>query len=331
MNALPRPCVWRGPGKHGWQNAQGSPIGHNVAPMKKGAMTARQLIRWGEKKLKSAEVFYGHGTREALDEAVYLVLSGAALPFGCPDEDLDRPLDEHTVKRVQDLIHQRIRTRRPAAYLLGEAYFAGLKFYVDERVLIPRSPIAELIEQGFTPWVQEEKVRSILDLCAGSGCIAIACALAFPHAQVDATDISPDALAVAHINVQRHQVGDRVRLVQSDLFGSLGDRRYDLIVSNPPYVPEADIAELPREYTHEPSLALAAGDDGLAIVTRILCEAGKHLTEGAVLIVEVGDRQEALTGRFPSVPFNWLEFERGSGADGVFLLEADQVREHFAA
>jgi ribosomal protein L3 glutamine methyltransferase len=293
--------------------------------------TARELIYFGERKFKRADIFYGHGTREALDESVYLVLRGLGLPFGCPDEDLDRPLSREQIDRVRALLQQRVDTRKPAAYLLNEAYFCGLSFYVDERVLIPRSPIAELIEQGFAPWVEEGNVRSVLDLCTGSGCIAIGCALAFPDAAVTGADISPDALAVAAINVGRHDLGGRVRLVQSDLYSGLANERFDLIVSNPPYVPAGDIAELPAEYAYEPSLALAAGDDGLAIVARMLEEAGEHLSAQGVLVVEVGDREQALAEKFPDVPFTWLEFERGSGADGVFLLDAAILKQHFPA
>jgi ribosomal protein L3 glutamine methyltransferase len=300
-----------------------------TTPRPRPPTTARELIYFGERKFKRARIFYGHGTREALDESVYLVLRGLGLPFGCPDEDLDRPLDAAAISRIRALLQQRIDTRRPAAYLLNEAFFCGLSFYVDERVLIPRSPIAELIEAGFSPWVNPDRVRDVLDLCTGSGCIAIGCALAFPDARVIGADISEDALAVARINVERHELQDRVQLRQSDLFSGLAGERFDLIVSNPPYVPAGDIADLPAEYAHEPSLALAAGDDGLSIVTRMLNEAGDYLTASGVLVVEVGDREQALAEKFPEVPFTWLEFECGSGADGVFLLEAHQLRQHF--
>jgi ribosomal protein L3 glutamine methyltransferase len=299
------------------------------ASRKQAPSTARELIHYGERKFKRSRIFYGHGTREALDESVYLVLRGLGLPFGCPDEDLDRPLATPQIDRVRALLQQRIDTRKPAAYLLNEAYFCGLSFYVDERVLIPRSPIAELIEQGFAPWVEEGRVRSVLDLCTGSGCIAIGCALAFPEATVAGADISADALAVAAVNVERHAPGGRVRLVQSDLFSGLAGERFDLIVSNPPYVPAGDIAELPAEYGFEPALALAAGDDGLAIVSRILEEAADHLSAQGVLVVEVGDREQALAERYPEVPFTWLEFERGSGYDGVFVLDAAVLTQHF--
>ncbi|MFO1435787.1 MAG: 50S ribosomal protein L3 N(5)-glutamine methyltransferase [Gammaproteobacteria bacterium] len=295
----------------------------------KDPTTARELIYYGERRFKRAGIFYGHGTQEALDEAVYLVLRGLDLQFGCSDEELDSPLKPAAVAKIKDLLQQRIDTRKPAAYLLHEAFFCGMSFYVDERVLIPRSPIAELIESEFAPWVKTDQIHSILDLCTGSGCIAIACAVAFPKARVTGTDISPDALDVARINVERHGLNSRLKLVQSDLFAGLNGERFDLIVSNPPYVPAADIADLPAEYHHEPSLALAAGDDGLSIVTRMLNTAANHLTEHGVLVVEVGDREQALSEKFPEAPFTWLEFERGSGADGVFLLDAAQVREHF--
>jgi ribosomal protein L3 glutamine methyltransferase len=289
--------------------------------------TVRELVHDAESRFKKARLFYGHGTRNAREEAVFLVFGGLGLAFDCPEAKLDRPLPPARIARVLDLIAERIRSRRPAAYLLNKAWFAGLEFYVDERVLVPRSPFAELIEQAFSPWVHPDRVRRIADLCTGSGCIAIACALAFPGAKVDATDISPDALAVARRNVERHDLGGRVRLVQSDLFAGLGRRRYDLIVSNPPYVPVGEMAELPREYHHEPALGLAAADDGLAVVVRLLHAAARFLAPDGVLIVEVGDRQDVLSARFPRAPFLWLDLERGG--DGVFLLEAADVRRHF--
>lgn len=299
----------------------------SAAPPPAPLRTVRDLVLWGEARFKKARLFYGHGTRNAREEAVYLVFGALDLPFDCPEARLDEPLPEATVTRVEQLLRRRIDTRKPAAYLLNKAWFGGLEFYVDERVLIPRSPFAEIIEQGFAPWVRGDRVRRIVDLCTGSGCIAIACALAFPDAQVDATDISPEALGVAGINVKRHGVGDRLRLIESDLFSALGDCRYGLILSNPPYVPNEELAELAPEYHHEPALGLAADDDGLAVVVRLLKEAGRHLDPEGTLIVEVGDRQEALAQRFPQVPFMWLDFERGG--DGVFLLEARDLRRHF--
>jgi len=290
-------------------------------------LTPRELVRWAGSKFEYAGLTYGHGTRNAREEAVYLVLGALGLPFDYGGPRLDEPLDEDTLRRLRALVRERITTRKPVAYLLRRAWFAGLEFYVDERVLVPRSPIAELIEQGFAPWVEGARVRRILELCTGSGCIAAACALAFPEARVDATDISPAALAVAEINVERHAVGDRVRLIESDLYEAVPAGRYDLIVANPPYVPAAEVAVLPREYQHEPALGLAADDEGLAVVVRILRESGAYLSDHGVLIVEVGDRRELLSKRHPGVPFLWFDFERGG--DGVFLLTAAQLRGHF--
>ena len=224
------------------------------------------------------------------------------------------------------LFGARVLRRLPAAYLMGRMWFAGLEFEVDPRVIVPRSPFAELITAGFEPWLEPERVRRIVDLGTGSGCIAIACALRFPQATVDAVDLSADALSVATRNVERHAVGDRLRLHRGDLFEPLGHAVYDLIVSNPPYVSDAEMEALPQEYLHEPDMALRAGGDGLDIVRRLLRDADAHLAPGGVLIVEVGNSDERLQQAYPGVPFLWLEFEHGGG--GVFLLTKDDLHRH---
>lgn len=287
--------------------------------------TVRDWVRWGASRFNEAGLHYGHGTDNALDEALALTLAALHLDHSIPEAYLDGRLTERERAAVLALLRRRAEDRIPAAYLTHEAWFAGLPFYVDERVLVPRSPIAELIESQFEPWLVPP-VERVLDLCTGSGCIAIACAYAFAEATVDATDVSPGALAVARENVERHGVADRVELIESDLFSRLGGRRYNLIVSNPPYVGAEELAALPKEYAHEPQLGFAAGDDGLDLVVPMLAAAADHLLPEGVLVVEVGSAQDALTRRFPEVPFLWLEFARGG--EGVFLLTADQVREY---
>ena len=240
-----------------------------------------------------------------------------------PDALLDEEVTEADRLRVLQLLEQRITSREPAAYLLHEAWFANLPFYVDERVLVPRSPIAELIEAQFMPWVKTEQVSRILDMCTGSGCIGIACAHAFPDATVDLTDLSSDALGVARENIKRHHMSDRVQALQSDVFSALHGRVYDIIVANPPYVPAEEMQQLAPEFAHEPSLGLLAGPDGLDIVVQILKHAARHLDESGILVVEVGYTEELLVAQFPDVPFMWLEFEYGG--HGVFMLEAAQL------
>ncbi len=294
--------------------------------------TLRDWVRWGASRFREAGLFFGHGTDNAWDEALALVLHALHLDHEGGLEYLDARLTRQERCRVLEHFRRRVEERLPAAYITGEAWFAGLPFHVNERVLVPRSPIAELIEQGFEPWLQEEgEALRILDLCTGSGCIAVACARHLPHAVVDACDISAPALEVARRNVERHGVGDRVRLHLSDLFDGLPPERYDLIVSNPPYVSRAEMAALPAEYGHEPALGLEAGDEGLEIVLRILAEGGRWLKPGGIMVVEVGDTMEALVRRCPEVPFLWLDFERGG--HGVFLLTAEQLqqyRDHFS-
>ncbi|WP_126456076.1 50S ribosomal protein L3 N(5)-glutamine methyltransferase [Sulfuriflexus mobilis] len=284
------------------------------------------FIRWGASRFNEAGLHYGHGTSNAVDDALTLVLHALHLQHGLAPELFSANLTRDEKQRVFDLLRQRYEKRIPVPYLTNQAWFAGLSFYVDERVLVPRSPIAELIEQQFEPWVEPEQVGHVLDMCTGSACIAIACAHAFPYAQVDAADISTDALAVAEKNIAQHGMEGVLNLYESNLFSDLPPQRYDIIVSNPPYVSAEEMASLPEEYHHEPELGLASGDDGLDACVEILAEASHWLNEEGILVVEVGNSAGALVERFPLVPFLWLEFERGG--EGVFLLTSKQVREH---
>lgn len=290
--------------------------------------TIRDFIRYAVSRFQEAGLYYGHGTENAWDEAYFLIWHTLHLPYTIRDEVLDARLLVKERENIVKLIQRRIQERIPLAYLTHEAWFAELPFYVDERVLIPRSPIAELIENQFQPWIESDRVSQILDLCTGSGCIAVACAMAFPEAHVDAVDLSPEALAVAKMNTLRHHAEDKVTLYQSDLFASLEKKKYDIIVSNPPYVSTKEMGELPSEYSHEPQLGLAAGALGLDLALRILKTADQHLKPQGILIVEVGNSEDALAELFPDVPFTWLEFRRGGG--GVFLLTAEQLNQHQA-
>jgi ribosomal protein L3 glutamine methyltransferase len=288
-------------------------------------LTLRDLVRWGASRFNEAGLVYGHGSDNALDEALALVLHALHLDHDLPAAFLDARVTAVERARVTDLFRRRSAERVPVAYLTHQARFAGHWFYVDERVLVPRSPIAELIEQGFAPWLSPDATRRILDLCTGSGCIAIACGYAFPEARVDATDVSPDAVAVARRNIAEHGMEGRVEVAAGDLYAPIGPAVYDLIVSNPPYVNRPDMEALPREYRHEPELGLAAGEDGLDVVRRILRDAPAHLAPDGILVVEVGGSAAALADAYPQVPFLWLDFEHGG--DGVFLLTAGQLQE----
>jgi ribosomal protein L3 glutamine methyltransferase len=288
--------------------------------------TARALIQWGADRFDKAGLVYGHGTDNALDEAASLVLHTLEIGYDQPDTVLDRELGEADYLRVVSLLEQRVTTRKPAAYLMDEAWFAGMPFYVDERVLVPRSPIAELIAAQFSPWIAPDRVTRILDMGTGSGCIAIACAEAFPSAQVDAADISADALDVARINIARHGMDGRVNPLESDLFSALGGRTYDIIVSNPPYVPRQEVAQLSDEYQYEPACGLIAGGDGLDIVVQMLKDAGRYMASDGILVIEVGYTNTALQDQYPQIPFIWLDFE--NGGEGVCLLEADRLAQY---
>jgi len=285
--------------------------------------TVEQLIHYGTLLFEQAQLWFGHGTDNAFDEAAELVFFGARLRHEDAADVYSRQLVAAERAAVLALFERRIRERIPAAYLTHRMWFAGHEFYVDERVLVPRSPIAELIEAQFQPWIAPANARRILDIGTGSGCIAVASALAMPGARVDASDISADALAVAAINIAKHGVQQRVRAIRSDVFDALDGERYDVIVSNPPYVGDPELAELPAEYRHEPAGGLHSGFDGLDVVRRILSGALAHLQPHGILIVEVGNSEAALVAAFPEVPFTWLAFERGG--DGVFLLTAEQL------
>ena len=288
--------------------------------------TIQDFIDWGARKLGDASLFYGHGTENALDEAAYLILNALNLPYDLAPEALQAELSANNREAILHVLDRRITEQKPAAYLTNEALFSGLSFYVDERVLIPRSPIAELIEERFSPWINESRVNRILDLCTGSGCIAIASAYAFPDAVVDAVDLSDDALQVARINIERHKMNDRVLPVKSDLFTGLSGRKYDIIVSNPPYVSKQEMEQLPREYMHEPAFGLESGEKGLDATITILRQSADFLNPNGILVVEVGNSEGALVERFPEVPFMWLEFEQGG--HGVFLLTVEQLNEY---
>jgi len=288
--------------------------------------TLRDMLRFGASCFNAANIYFGHGTDNAWDEALQLVLHSLHLSHRCLERGekiLDTRLTSHEREQIIDLYNQRIVKRIPNAYLTHEAWFCGLPFYVDERVLIPRSPIAELIENQFETWIDPTQVKRILDVGTGSGCIAIACALYFPKATIDGVDISAEVLKAATINAHKHQVQEQVNLILSDLFTALLDKQYDIIIANPPYVNSMDMASLPREYLHEPRSALVAGEDGLDCVKVILTQANEHLTDNGILIVEVGNSASALMEQYPKVPFLWLEFERGG--EGVFLLRKDQL------
>ena len=275
------------------------------------------------RQLQRAHLHYGHGTDKARDDAAALVWHALKLPSRPTAARLRRGATAPQLATLGALVARRIGERVPVVYLTRRCWFAGLEFYVDERVLIPRSPLAELIERGFAPWADAARVRRVADVGTGSGCIAIACARALPRARVDAVDISPAALAVARRNIRRHRLGRRVRALASDHLSALQPDAYDIIVSNPPYVGRIEMATLPPEYRHEPATALAAGVDGLDSVRAILRGAARCLRARGILVVEVGNTEARVRRQFPRLPFTWLEFSRGGG--GVFLLTREQL------
>jgi len=293
-----------------------------------GLTTLTDFMRWGASQFVAAELTYGHGLSSPLDEAVYLVLRALHLPVDTPDVYWSSALTQPEKQVVVDILKRRIIEKIPAAYIMQEGWFAGLQFYIDERVLIPRSPIVELVENQFSPWLEADEVGTILDLCTGSGCIGIACAYAFPHAQVDLSDVSDDALQVADINIKKHDAEHRINAIHSDLFDNLDGKKYDLIVSNPPYVDQEDMQALSPEFHHEPELGLSSGKDGLDITRKILQNAASHLTETGIIVVEVGNSQYALMELYPDIPFQWIEFERGG--DGVFIMTKQELALFFS-
>jgi ribosomal protein L3 glutamine methyltransferase len=287
-------------------------------------VTIRDWLRWAVSRFNEAGLHFGHGTDNAWDEAVWIVLATLHLPRDTLEPFLDARLTSIERQALLERLQQRVVHRQPAAYLLGEAWLGDFRFHVDSRVIVPRSYFAELLEDGFAPWVEDpEAVESALDLCTGSGCLAVVMAHAFPNAIVDAIDISPEALDVARRNIAAYGLDDRVRAIESDLFAAVKKKRYDLIICNPPYVTAGAMDALPAEYRHEPALALAAGADGLDVVRRILAQAHKHLTPGGVIAIEVGHNQDLVMEAFPELPAVWVDTEHAEGK--VFVLTREDL------
>lgn len=287
-------------------------------------ITVRDHLRYAVSRFQAAKLFFGHGSDNAWDEAIYLILHTLKLPLDHLEPFLDARLLASERAALLQVIERRATDHVPAAYLTQEAWLGNYSFYVDERVIVPRSFIAELLHEQLTPWVDDPfAINSALDLCSGSGCLAILIAHYFPEAKVDAVDLSPDALAVARRNVDEHDLADRVQLVHSDLYAGLTGRRYDLIISNPPYVNAEAMAELPEEYRREPEMALAGGNDGLDLVHTIIAQAKSHLNPGGLLIVEIGHNREALEATYPALPFTWLD--TNAGDQFVFMLNYDEL------
>lgn len=286
--------------------------------------TLGDILQWAETRFMDAQLYFGHGTDNAWDEAVALARHVLDLPADPDSAVIDYKLSSSEKKQLMALVEVRIEKRIPAPYLINEAWFAGHKFYIDERAIIPRSPMGELINNGFQPWQGNRSINRILDLCTGSACMAIASAYVFENAKIDAIDISEDVLEVARKNVSLHKFEDRITLIQSDLFSACPLSAYDVIISNPPYVSRKEMQGLPKEYQFEPTLALAAGEDGLDIVKKILSDAPQYLADPGLLFVEVGNSEEELQKQYPELPFSWLTFEEGG--QGVFLLTAEDQK-----
>jgi ribosomal protein L3 glutamine methyltransferase len=288
--------------------------------------TVRDFVRWTCSLMNQQQVFLGHGNVSTWDESVQLVLAALYLPWNSDPAVMDSRLLPTEKARIISFVRDRVEARKPLPYITQEAWFMGMPFYVDERVLIPRSPIAQLIETEFSPFLRPGLVESVLDLCTGSGCIGIACAYAFEEAEVDLVDISEDALDVAQINVEKHELAEQVNVIHSDLFNGLEGKRYDLIVSNPPYVDKPDFDSMPEEFQHEPELALTSGDDGLDITRRILREACDHLNDEGLLVVEVGNSEVHLMTQFPHVPLIWVDLPEGG--NGVFAITKEDLAQY---
>ena len=287
-------------------------------------ITIRDWLRYAVSRFENSDIFYGHGTDNSYDEAVWLVMSALHLPMDTLDNFLDARITQAECTHLADLIDRRVNNHTPTAYLVKEAYLQGLKFYVDERVIVPRSFIAELLQDGLQPWVEyPELIQSATDICTGSGCLGVLLADAFPEAHIDVVDISPDAIAVANINIEKYGLQDRVQAVQSDMFSALKGKTYDLIISNPPYVDAPSMATLPAEYRNEPQLALGSGEAGLDHTHTLLKEAPKYLNEGGLLVVEIGHNRDALHAAYPDLPFTWLD--TSSGDQFVFLLTKEDL------
>jgi ribosomal protein L3 glutamine methyltransferase len=291
--------------------------------------TVGEALKYCAEALEHSDVFFGHGTDNAWDESVQLVLSVADIPLDADDGVLPHLLRAEQVEQIERLLQQRIRDHVPLPYLLGRAWFAGLEFLCDRRAIIPRSPLAELILNDFKPWYAGPQPRRLLDLCCGGGCIGLAAAHYLPELQVDLVDLDAAALDLARSNIDKLALGDRVSVSRSDLFEALVDRRYDLILSNPPYVDSGDLATMPAEFHHEPELALGSGPDGLALTRKILAQAHRYLTPEGLLVVELGNSWPALEDLYPKVPFTWLEFEHGG--HGVFALSAKELQDYSAS